>query len=215
MRTRGSVVVGAGDSGPMRRESEPELPELPGLLGDTAGSPAPDSERSQALADISRSHHAALVRFLTLRTGSVEDAKEIVQEAYAKMLALDRPGTISFLAGYLWRIAVNLAIDRGRERAQHERYTRAVLLRAETRDFSAEATVEARERLTIVERAIGNLPARCHEAFNLHVLQGLTFDEVSGEMRVSARMAKKYVARALEYLQACLDAADMARRRSQ
>jgi RNA polymerase sigma-70 factor (ECF subfamily) len=205
--------VGAGDGGPAR-EFVPELPELLELPGDRADTPAPDPGRPQALAEISRKHHAALVRFLTLRTGSVEDAKEIVQEAYAKMLALDRPGTISFLAGYLWRIAVNLAIDRGRQRAMHERYARTALPHEETRDFSAETTAEARERLAIVELAIGNLPARCHEAFNLHVLQGLTFDDVGREMSVSQRMAKKHVARALEYLQACLDAADVTRRRS-
>lgn len=195
----------------MRKESMPEPSELAGLSGDTLDIQAPNSDRSEALAEISRNHHAALVRFLTLRTGSVEDAKELVQEAYAKMLALDRPGTISFLAGYLWRIAVNLAIDRGRQRALHERYTRAALPRADMRESSAEATVEARERLAIVERAIGNLPPRCLEAFALHVLQGRTFDEVGREMGISGRMAKKHVARALEYLQFCQDAADKTR----
>lgn len=195
----------------MRKESIPEPAELAGLSGDTQDARAPNPDRSEALAEISRNHHAALVRFLTLRTGSVEDAKELVQEAYAKMLALDRPGTISFLAGYLWRIAVNLAIDRGRQRALHERYTQTALPRAETREVSAETTVEARQRLAIVERAIGELPARCFQAFVLHVLQGLTFDEVGREMRISGRMAKKHLARALEYLQTCLDEADVAR----
>jgi RNA polymerase sigma factor (sigma-70 family) len=185
-----------------------ELPELPTPLGSLAHTSAPKPECSEALADISRNHYAALVRFLSVRTGSVEDAKEIVQEAFAKMLALDRPGTISFLAGYLWRIAVNLAIDRKRQRVLHESYARAATLRAETQDSSAESTAEARERMAIVERAIGNLPARCLEAFILHVLNGLTFDEVGREMGISGRMAQKHLARALEYLQSCLDAAD-------
>jgi RNA polymerase sigma factor (sigma-70 family) len=188
----------------MRYES---APELPGSSGDFADAAAPKPECSEALAQISRNHHAALVRFLSVRTGSVEDAKEIVQEAFAKMLALDRPGTISFLAAYLWRVAVNLAIDRRRQRVLHERYTRA-LPQVETRAASAESTAEARERLAIVERAIGNLPPRCLEAFILHVLNGLTFDEVGREMGICKRVAQKYVARALEYLHSCVDAAD-------
>jgi RNA polymerase sigma-70 factor (ECF subfamily) len=183
----------------------PELPETSGDLGDNSDL---TSGRTEALSEISRNHYSALVRFLSVRTGSVEDAKEIVQEAFAKMLALDRPGTISFLAGYLWRIAVNLAIDRKRQRALHESYTRAAVLRAETRVSSAESIVEARERLAVVEQAIENLPARCLEAFILHVLNGLTFDEVGREMGTSGRMAQKHLARALEYLQACLDGAD-------
>jgi RNA polymerase sigma-70 factor (ECF subfamily) len=181
--------------------------ELAAPLDSLVDSSAPEPVRSEALAEISRNHHAALVRFLSVRTGSIEDAEEIVQEAFAKMLALDRPGTISFLASYVWRVAVNLAIDRRRQRTIQERYMRS-LLPVETREASAESTVESRERLTIVERAIGNLPARCLEAFILHVLNGLTFDEVGREMGISGRMAQKHLARALEYLQSCLDAAE-------
>jgi len=196
--------MGVIDGGPRRQDPVPELAGPSGTVTD-ASAIAPD--RSEALAQISRNHYAALVRFLTVRTGSVEDAKEIVQEAFAKMLALDRPGTISFLANSLWRTAVNLAIDRSRRRTVQERYTRS-LPRGETLEFSAEAMVEARERLQIVERAIGNLPPRCLDAFILHVLNGLTFHEVAREMGISTRMAQKHIARALEYVQACLDAAD-------
>ena len=196
--------MSASDGGSRRQDSVPQLAKASDAVTDPAAL-VPD--RSDALAEISRNHYAALVRFLTVRTGSVEDAKEIVQEAFARMLALDRPGTISFLAGSLWRTAVNLSIDRRRRRAVQERYTRA-FPRVETREFSAESTVEARERLEIVERAIGNLPTRCLEAFILHVLNGLTFDEVGRQMGISGRMAQKHVARALEYVQSCLDAAD-------
>lgn len=203
--------MGAGDGVPTRKEAIPELCELPGLPGDIANASVLKRDRSQALAEVSRNHHTALVRLLAVRTGSVEDAKEIVQEAYAKMLALDRPGTVSLLVGYLWRIAVNLAIDRGRQRVLHDRYTRAAQQRVETREFSAERTVEGRQRLAIVEQAVGNLPPRCLDAFILHVLQGLTFDEVGREMRISGRMAKKHLARAFEYLQTCLDEADATR----
>lgn len=197
--------MSAGDGGAKRQEAGPVLPIVTDGVSDASPSRA---AHSAALAEISRTSHAALVRFLTVRTGSVEDAKEIVQEAYAKMLALERPGTITVVAGYLWRVAVNLAIDRKRHHVLHERFRRAAIPRAETQDFSAESVVEARERLAIVERGIGELPPRCLEAFVLHVLKGLTFDEVGREMGISDRMAKKHVARALEHLQTCLDSAN-------
>lgn len=202
--------MGAADGGLERQEW---AAELPGSSGATADAPDFNPDRSQAIAEIFRNHNAALVRFLTVRTGSAEDAKEIVQESYAKMLALDRPGTISLLARYLWRIAVNLAIDRKRERALHERITRTALAPVEKQEFSAERTVEARERLAIVNRAIGELPPRCLQVYVLHVQNGLTFEEVGREMGISRRMAQKHAARALEYLQSALDAADETRRR--
>jgi RNA polymerase sigma factor (sigma-70 family) len=193
--------VSAGNGGPKRHESADRFLE-------SAVEAPSASNRAQELAEICRNHHAALVRFLAVRIGSVEDAKELVQEAYAKVLALDRPGTMSLQVGYLWRIAVNLGIDRSRERVSRERSYRSLLSLAETLDVSAEVAVEGRERLEVLERAIQELPPKCVEAFVLHVLRGLTFDEVGREMRISGRMARKYLARALEHLQTCLEEAD-------
>lgn len=201
--------MGTGDGGgPKPRES---LPEVHGSPGATLDASAQMTDHSQALAEMFRTHHAAQVRFIAVRTGSVEDAKEIVQEAYARILALNRPGAISLLAGYLWRTAVNLARDRKRERAQRERFNRTALSLAEQRDHSAEGVCEGQERLAIVERAIGGLPANCVDAFVLHVLQGLKYEDVGRKMGISGEMARKHVARSLEYLQVCLDEADATR----
>lgn len=196
--------MSASDGPPVRYDSAPGIPEAP---ANSSHARALTPERSEALAEVSRNHHAALVRFLAARTGSVEDAKDIVQEAFAKMLSLDRPGATSFLEAYLWRVALNLAIDRRRQRVLHERYART-LSQDERREVSAESTVEARERLAIVEREIRNLPPRCLEAFILHVLHGLTFVDVGREMGICKRVAQKYVARALEYLHSRVNAAD-------
>jgi len=197
--------VSAVDGESKRLESEPEKPAS---AGSQPAEPMPKRDCSQALSEVYRNHNAALVRFLAVRTGSIEDAKEIMQEAYAKVLALDRPGTIGLLAGYLWRVAVNLARDRWRDRAQHERFCRSAQPLEQGEDFSAESTISSQERLEIVERAIMELPPRCLQAFVLHVLKGLRFDEVGREMGISEQMGRRHVARALEYLQSCLDSAD-------
>lgn len=173
---------------------------------------APDAfcaamDRARGVTEVARNHLSSLVRFLAARTGSTEDAKEILQEAYVKMLMLDRSVTIGRLEAYFWRVAVNLAVDRGRRQALDQRF-RGALPIDERQEFSTDAIVEARERLTIVERAISELPARCLEAFVLHIQNGMTFAEVGREMGISERMAKKHLARALEYLQSCLAAAE-------
>jgi len=171
-------------------------------------------ERSVALAEIARNHHSALVRFLALRTGSAEDAKEIVQEAYAKALALDRPDIVSFQVGYLWRIAANLAIDRKRQRLARARLASVALQPTDRCSPSAESVVESRERLAIVQKAIAELPPRCRQAFMLRIVEGYRFAQVGREMGISERMAKVHVARAMEYLQDCLDSAGAVRKRA-
>jgi RNA polymerase sigma factor (sigma-70 family) len=165
-------------------------------------------DRSAALAEIARNHHSALVRFLALRTGSAEDAKEIAQEAYAKVLALDRPGAVSFLVGYLWRIAANLAIDRSRQRVWRARASDGVLPSGESAAPSTERVVELHQRLAIVEIAISELPTRCRQAFLLRIVEGLRYGQVGKAMGITDRMAKIHVARAMEYLQHRLDSAE-------
>lgn len=211
------ITLSRGGEAVVADESGVKLPQWPQeeLAGTGTGpNPAePVRDRSQALAEIARNHHSALVRFLALRTGSVEDAKEIVQEAYAKVLALDRPGTISFLVGYLWRIAANLAIDRARQLVTRARLGDVALQPARACVPSAESVVESRQRLAIVERAIAELPPRCREAFLLRVVEGQRFAQIGRDMGITERMAKVHVARAMEYLQHCLDHAGTPRRR--
>jgi len=196
--------MGSADD-PRRAVRASELPDSFGQMEDMS---ARKLQRSDELAEICRHHHAALVRLLSVRTGSAEEAKEVLQEAYAKVLALDRPGTISLMAGYLWRVAVNLAMDRKRKQALQNRFFRRTRSMQRQEEPSAEATIDSRQRLAIVERAIENLPPRCLEAFVLHVLEGLTFAEVGREMAITEQMSRRHVARALEYLQSSLDAAD-------
>lgn len=163
------------------------------------------ARRALALAEVARQHHAPLLRFLTQRTGSIEDAKEIAQDAYVKVLAVERQGSIASLGSYLWRSALNLMTDRGRRRLVRERFAQAVRAEAEQLAPSAEAVVDARQRLERIEVAVAQLPPRCRDAFVLRVVQGRPFDEVGREMGISGRMAKIYVARALASLHASVE----------
>ncbi len=170
-----------------------------------ATDPVERERRAAALAEVVREHHAPLLRFLTQRTGSMEEAKEIAQDAYVKVLAVERQGSIGSLASYLWRSALNLMTDHGRRRMVRERFAHGVRAEAEQVAPSAEAVVDARQRLEIIQQAIGTLPPRCRDAFMLRVVQGRPFDEVGREMGISGRMAKIYVARALAFLHASVD----------
>jgi RNA polymerase sigma factor (sigma-70 family) len=167
---------------------------------------------SRALGEIARTHHRALVRFLVARTGSAQEAQEVAQEAYARMLALDRPGTVSYLERYLWKIAAHIASDRKRHRDVRARLDPMAFSDMERVERSPETVVDVAQQMAILTRALEELTPKCLEAFHLRVLQGMAFDEVGMKMGISARMAKKYVARALEHCQHCLDAQHGTRR---
>jgi RNA polymerase sigma factor (sigma-70 family) len=190
--------------------AEPDDPN-PGEADDCEP-PLERDGHTKALAELARDHHRALLRFLTARTGSQDEALEVAQEAYAKMLALDHPETVGFLAGYMWKIAGNLANERKRQRANRARLDLVALFEPEKHAQSAEALVYTQQRLELLEKAINELPPKCLEAFVLRVIEEQSFKEVAQRMDIGERMAMIYVARALEYCQSCLDAAEATRR---
>jgi DNA-directed RNA polymerase specialized sigma24 family protein len=79
------------------------------LPGHETGSPSD-------VARLFREHNAALLRFAAARLGSEHEAREVAQEAYVRLLQLDRRQTIGFLRAYLFKTAANLATDRLRAR---------------------------------------------------------------------------------------------------
>lgn len=155
-----------------------------------------DADRAAALGAFVRCHHEALLRFFTLRTGSREDARDLVQSAYLRILAADHPEPIRDLEGYVWRSALNLATDWGRRSQVREHYARCAMRDPAEPVHSDERDLETHERIEMAARAYEQLPPKCREAFELRVLEGEPFKEVGRAMGISDRMAKIYVARA-------------------
>ncbi len=160
---------------------------------------------ASALCEVDRRQRRALLRFLTRRTGSAEEAEDILQDAYARILAVVHPGEIDTLDRYLWRAAMNVMTDHGRTRQRRALLMDTLTVRAEQSAPSAEVVADAQERLTLTGAAVNALPPKCAQAFELRILQGLPFEAVGHAMHISDRMAKIYVARTLRSLHAALN----------
>jgi len=168
--------------------------------------------RAQALATVARALQGPLLRFLTKRTGSPEEAKDIMQEAYVRVLSVDCDDSIHALDRYLWRCALNIMNDRGRNLRNRERLALVLSARPEQFAPSAEAEADAREKLALVSDVVNELPPKYQQAFLLRVVRSLPFEDVGQEMRISSRMARIYVTRTLEDLRRRLDPPDSERR---
>jgi RNA polymerase sigma factor (sigma-70 family) len=182
-------------------EHESKLNEQP---EDSVDSPV-DSSRADLVARLFREHNDALVSLLVLRLRSQQDAKEVAQEAYVRLLQLDRSdGAISLMRSYLFRIASNLAIDRLRHR--NVRWHAADAVKAELfESFSPQNSMEqglaASEELDLVQKALAELPASCQRAFWMHRAQGATVAQIAGVLKVTERMVRHHLSRALIYCQ--------------
>lgn len=107
-------------------------------------------DHSRIIAELFRAHNDALVSFLAARLHDAQDARDVAQEAYVRLLQLDAPGALSFLRGYLFKIAENLALDRIRHRAIRVRaaYTEGLLFDELDQGSSPERNLLAQEELS-------------------------------------------------------------------
>jgi RNA polymerase sigma factor (sigma-70 family) len=153
-------------------------------------------DRSALVNRLFREHNRSLMSFLVTRLRSVHEAHDVAQEAYVRMLQLDRPGAVSLLRSYLFRTAANLAVDRLRRRAVRERES-VELFEELAHDEPVERAVLARQEVDIIRKALSRLPAKTRQAFTLHVVEGLPTPEVARRMGLKERMVRLHVARAL------------------
>lgn len=182
-----------------------------GSSRDDAPLPAPQGEEPHA-ALIERlyvEHNAALLRFLSGKLGSQQEAKEIAQEAYVRLLSLHTPGAISYLRAFLYKTASNLAMDRLRSRSRHSRLDEFHAAR-ETIDIPLppETAVTTAQEISRLNSALSALPPKCRQAFLLHKFHGLTMVEVAQQMKVTDRMVRLYITRALLHCRRALEARD-------
>lgn len=144
-------------------------------------------------------HNRALISFLTARLHCGQEALDVAQEAYVRMLQLDQP--VSFHKAYLFRIAQNLAADRMRRRAVRERLTRddlldiALLQPAPEPERKALAQVE----LDALRHRLAELPYKTRYAFAQHVLLDRPVKEIAAQMRLTERMVRIHIVRALAH----------------
>lgn len=163
--------------------------------------------RSESVRKLFFEHNRALVRFLSAKLNSEAEARDVAQEAYVRLLQLDRPDTIGFLRTYLFRVAENIANDHLRHRAVHERSqpTQQVLFEQLLNRPGPDRSAMSQEELQIVRRALRDLPAKCRKAFVMHVFAERSLAEIAVEMQLSDRMIRYYVARAMAHCSAALD----------
>ncbi len=181
------------------------MSELKATDSNTAAAP---QERAALITRLFREHNEALIRFLALRLRSQQEAREVAQEAYVRVLNLEQPGAVSFLRAFLFKTAANIAVDRIRHERTVQRMAKAGKFWEQFGAApSAEHAAADAQELSLAQSLIDELPPKCRRAFLLHKVYGLEFAEIAKQMGLKERMVRNYVVRAVLYCRAGLDAA--------
>jgi RNA polymerase sigma-70 factor (ECF subfamily) len=154
---------------------------------------------------------ANLVRFFAARAGSPV-AEDLAQELYLKLASRPLGGEADNPTALLYRIALNLMLDRARgearSAARDAEWRGAHAASAGGQDVADEAPADeaaaSRQRLRQLVAAVGELPPQMRRAFSLHKLEGLSHAETAQAMGISVKSVEKHISAALKALTARL-----------
>lgn len=158
------------------------------------------SERVQPMNAISRMLDK--VRATILRQGvSVQDADDIVQEAFARLEAYTRAHQVRSREAFLVTTAVNISRDQGRRR-RHSGPVGDGPDVASIADVAPLPEEHARlqERLRRVAAGLARLDPLTRRCLVQQRIEGLTFPQVAEREGLSVAAVEKRVARALVFL---------------
>ncbi len=168
--------------------------------------PPPDAPEKE-LEILYRAHARQLRGFARRRVGS-QEAEDLVQDVYLRLLQQGEIATLQRPREYLYRVASNLAIDSARKTKTRSRFA------DESIEFSmphpavtspekiVESLMEWRRFQTFLEE----LPPFTRKILLLNRIGELTHEEIANQLNVSVRTVERHVANALKQLRRRLGA---------
>ena len=159
-------------------------------------------ERALWLSRAVLPHEPALRAWLKRKRVIDLDIDDIVQEAYAKLAALESVAAVRDPRTYVFQVAYSIVVS-------HVRRSRIVSIRAmeDVEELgtvlpqtSPERQLEDRDELNRLAAAIAALPPRCRETRLLRRVEGLSQRETAKRLGVSEKAVEKNMARSLRAL---------------
>ena len=163
---------------------------------------APDDPRTELVARVFMRFQRSLVRYLRDLLRRREDAEDVAQETYLRLLgagSLER--SEAHIRAFMFRAATNLAYDRFRQRRTRGPHDDAELLALSDDTPSAERVVAMEQAVAIVERTLLELPPRCRQVFLLRTSHEWSYEAIAARLGVSKRTVEREMQTALDACQ--------------
>ena len=141
-----------------------------------------------------------LLRYLAARLGSRDDAQDIAQEAYLRLLRVENVELIDNLEGYLFRIVTNLANEwhykRGRSLEDMDIDT-LIEIGGDGDERFGETQLELRAAVQKLHRILESLPPLYRVTILMRKRDGYTHKEIAEEVGKSPHTVHLYLKRGL------------------
>lgn len=143
-------------------------------------------------------HHEWLVRWIARRTYNRDNAQDIAQDTFIRLL--NKPAVYNEIRSpraWLTKVAGNLVTDDIRRKILEENYVAYLESMPETAYFSPEEQFQLLKLLEQIDQLLSSLRSIEKKAFLMVRLDGLSYKEVASQLGVSLSSIEKYIAKAM------------------
>lgn len=148
-------------------------------------------------------HHSWLLEMLRRKLGNLENAADLAQDTFARILSANETGPLREPRAYLTTVAGRIAAQYFRRLALERAYLEAIAHLPEASSPSPETRLLVLEALAAVSRVLDGLKPHVREIFLLSQLDGLTYPQIAQQLEVSVNVVQKAMVKAYRH---CYDA---------
>jgi RNA polymerase sigma-70 factor (ECF subfamily) len=137
------------------------------------------------------------------RTGSMETAKELVQDVFTNLWRRRNHLNIkTTFAAYIFSAMKYTILDHIRSQAVKEKYAEAIKKTALGTDNTTLDFIAYRELNSILEKEINKLPEKCRMVFRLSRVEHYSTKEIAEKLQISPKTVENQLTKALKVLRA-------------
>lgn len=151
-----------------------------------------NKSKSDLIADYYSQHYDELKTYVCSRLQYAEEAEDVVQNVFVRLLQMDKMITPVTLPCLVYTVAKNLIYDYWRHRQYVEDYEHFIL-RGEWQTASAqdtESVYSVHEMTELLERSIARLCEKQRKVYRLNLYDGLQVSEIAAKLDINYKNAE-------------------------
>lgn len=145
------------------------------------------------VADLYADHHSWLRGWLRKKMGCADQAADLAQDTFVRLLGQRRIPDLSEPRALLTHIAKALMIDHWRRREVERAYLEAIAQLPEPLAPSPETRLLILEALVRIETMLRGMPAKTREIFLLSQLDGQSYPQIAEQLGTSLVTVKRHM----------------------
>ncbi|WP_263140226.1 sigma-70 family RNA polymerase sigma factor [Pseudomonas sp. RIT-PI-AD] len=157
---------------------------------------AADSSLQDAVRLLYRDHHGWLHGWLRRRLGCADNAADLAQDTFARLLASRRVLDAREPRAYLTTVARGLMINWYQRQSLERAYLETLAALPEAVMPPPEQKLIILETLHEIDSLLASLPDKARRAFLLSQIEGLGYGEIAQRLGVSLGSVKRYMQQA-------------------